>query len=302
MKLVRKGRLGGFLPGHQPDRFVLRDRLGVGDRHESAVSQYGHAIAEADDFIPAVRDEEDDSARVTQASDELGEPRDLAVAEGGSRFVEQEDARITLDGAHDLQHLLLAKREIADARARIDVEAMASENLLRRLAGALSGDAAPRVGRRGGEQKIALDAQLTHQGQFLKHAGNALADGVIRVAQSDQLAVEGDASLIGKNCAADNLDQGRFARAVLTRQAEDSSACRLQTDRFQRTGCAEGLFDPRQRQHGMTRPDFAILHDPGAAHEAKLPWRTANRDFPGRTTGRPFSSALKVARYFFMPS
>jgi hypothetical protein len=37
MKFVRKGRLGGFLPGHQPDGFVLRDRLGVGDRYERAV-------------------------------------------------------------------------------------------------------------------------------------------------------------------------------------------------------------------------------------------------------------------------
>ena len=133
MKLVGEGRLGRFLPGHQPDRLILRDGLGVGDRHELAVPQYRHAIAEADDFIPAVRDEEDDRARVAQARDELGEPRDFVVAERRGRFVEQEHAGIALDGAHDLQHLLLAERQIADARARIDVEAMARENLLRRL-------------------------------------------------------------------------------------------------------------------------------------------------------------------------
>src|ERR1700722_6836061 len=173
MKLIRKGRLGGFLPGHQPDCFVLRDHLGVGDRYERAVPQYGDAIAEADDFVPTMRDEEDDSARVAQACDELGEPGDLVVSQRRGRFVEQEDARLALDGAHNLQHLLLAEREIADACARIDVEAMASENLLRCLAGALSGNAAPGVSRRGGEQEIMLDAQFTHEGQFLEHARNA---------------------------------------------------------------------------------------------------------------------------------
>jgi predicted RNA-binding Zn ribbon-like protein len=120
-----------------------------------------------------VRDEEDDNARVAQACDELGEPGDLVVSQRRGRFVEQRDPRLALDGAHDLQHLLLAERKIAGARARVDGQAMASENLLRCLAGALSGNAAPRVGWRGGEQEIALDAQLRHQGQLLEHARNA---------------------------------------------------------------------------------------------------------------------------------
>ena len=128
-----KEQFGCFLPGHQPDRLILRDRLGIGDRHQRAVPQYRHTIAEADDFIPAVRDEEDDRAQVAQARNALCKPRDFVVAERRSRFVEQEHTGIALNGSHDLQHLPPAERQIADARARIDVEAMARKNLFRRL-------------------------------------------------------------------------------------------------------------------------------------------------------------------------
>ena len=118
-------------------------------------------------------------------------------------------------------------------------------------AGAGARDAAPGANRRGGEQEVALDAQLTHQGQFLEHARDALADRVIGVAQSELLAVESDGSVIRNNRAADDLDQGRFAGAVFSSEAKDGSARRLKRDRFQRAGCAEGLFDPRQGQHGL---------------------------------------------------
>jgi hypothetical protein len=76
-------------------------------------------------------------------------------------------------------------------------------------------------------------------------------------------AAERDASLIGSDRAADDLHQSRFASAVFTRQPKDGSARRRQTDQFQRAGCAEGLFDPRQRQHGVTRPVFANLNAQG---------------------------------------
>jgi hypothetical protein len=232
----------GFLLGHQPDRFVLRDGLGVGDRHQRAIPQYGHAIAEASDFVPTVRDEEHDRARIAQACDALGKPGGLAIAKRRSRFIEQEHTRIALNGAHDLEHLLLPERQLADACARIDVETMASENLVRTLAGSLSRDASPRVGRRRGEQEIALDAQLTRQCQFLEYARNALIDGVICVARSDRLAVERDASLIGNDRAADDLDQRRLAGAVLTGKTEDGSTRCFQTDGLERAGCAESLF------------------------------------------------------------
>ena len=263
MKLVGEGRFGRFLPGHQPDRLILRDGLGIGDRHQRAVPQYRHTIAEADDFIPAVRDEEDDRARVAQARNALGEPRDFVVAERRSRFVEQEHAGIALNGAHDLQHLPPAERQIAEDRARIDVQAMARKNLFRRLPRTGARDAAPGANRRGGEQEVALDAQLTHQGQFLEHARDALADRVIGVAQSELLAVESDGSVIRNNRAADDLDQGRFAGAVFSSEAKDGSARRLKRDRFQRAGRAEGLFDPRQGQHGLARSDFTNLDERG---------------------------------------
>ena len=224
MKLVGKGRFGGLLPGHQPDGFVLGDGLGVGDRHQHAVPQYCDAIAEADDFIPAVRDEEDDRARIAQAGDALGEPGDLVVAERRVASSSRRTRGLRSTARTISQHLLLAKRQIADARAGIDVEPMGGREWPPPSGGRAFGRCCPGVGRRGGEQEIALDAQLTHQGQFLEHAGNALADRVIRVAQSDRLAVERDASLVGNDRAADDLDQGRLAGAVFASKAKNGSA------------------------------------------------------------------------------
>ena len=70
-----------------------------------------------------------------------------------------------------------------------------------------------------------------------------MADRVVGVAQGDRLAVERDGSLIGNDRAADDLDQGRFAGAVFAGKAKDSSARRLQRNRLQRAGGAEGLLD-----------------------------------------------------------
>ena len=146
MKLIGEGRFGGFLPGHQPDRLVLRD--GSVSAIDTSAPFLSMATRLQKRTISSQRCEmkrmmAPDLRRPAMSS---ASHADLVVAERRGRFVEQEHPRIALDGAHDLQHLLLAKRKIADTCSGIDVEAMASKNLLRRLAGALVERCCPRRG------------------------------------------------------------------------------------------------------------------------------------------------------------
>ena len=78
---------------------------------------------------------------VAQVRDEIGEPGDFARSQRRGRFVQQEHARIALDGAHDLQHLLPPERKIADAWRPGRRRAMAQrEDLLAPFARATGAD------------------------------------------------------------------------------------------------------------------------------------------------------------------
>ena len=204
--------------------------LGVGDRHQFAVPQDGDAIAETDDLVPAVRDEEDDGARVRAGV----RPARRATRPRWRR-------------APTSPRRAAARAACARRRARSPASAAGrAAGRRRRAPGSMSSrwrarmSSAPCAGarremlpqavrRRVGQQEIALDAQVAHQGQFLEHAGNAEADGLVGVARGDRLAVERDASAIGNDGAADDLDQRRFAGAVLADEAEDRSGRRLET-------------------------------------------------------------------------
>ncbi len=63
------------------------------------------------------------------ARDQLAEPVDVAAGQGRGRLVEQQDARLAVDGAGDLDLLLHGKVEVADLGARVDaVEAERSQD------------------------------------------------------------------------------------------------------------------------------------------------------------------------------
>ncbi len=221
---VRCGLGGeGFVPrgaaGHQPHRFGFAERAGVGDADQLAVAQHRHAIAEADHLIPAVRDEQRDGAVGLEARHQPVQPLDFGGAERRGRFVEQQHLWLAGDGAHDLQHLLLAERQLADPRVGHDGEAVAGKKLRRLPAQRPPVDAAPGPARRIGEKQVLLDAEIAQQRQFLEHADDAVRQGLMRGPRRDGLASEGDAPGFRQNGAAGDFHQRRLAGAVFRPRA-----------------------------------------------------------------------------------
>ncbi len=82
--------------------------------------------------------------------------------------------------------------------------------------------------------------QIANERQFLEHAGDAEGQRLVGVARRDRPAVEVDMASVRGDRAADDLDQGRLAGAVLADQAEHRARRRLEGDRLQRAGRAVG--------------------------------------------------------------
>ena len=105
-------------------------------------------------------------------------PPDSAVV-GSSRIRISHIARNRLD---DFRQLALARRQIADQRQRIDVDAERREQCARALRGACIVDEAERALHFVVEENVLRDGQRRHEAHFLKdHADAGALGGVGRV-------------------------------------------------------------------------------------------------------------------------
>ena len=86
-----------------------------------AVAEDRGAVAEVEDLVEPVADEEDRDAARAQAADDREQPLDLVGRERRGRLVEDEHARLDRERLGDLDQLLVRHRQAADRRA--DVEA-----------------------------------------------------------------------------------------------------------------------------------------------------------------------------------
>ena len=134
----------------------------------AAVAQDGQAVAEGAHLRHAVGDEDDGGARRLQPRDDLAEPVDVAAGERRGRLVEQQDARLAVDGARDLDLLLQGEIELADLVVEIDGEAERVEMAADRIARRRAPDHAGRRRRRVGQQHVVEDGQIGDQGHLLE--------------------------------------------------------------------------------------------------------------------------------------
>ena len=117
-----------------------------------AVPEHGEVVAEGPHLAHPVRDEDDRHARRLEAGDDLAQPVDVAAGERRGRLVEEQDARLAIDRAGDLDLLLDGEVEVADLVAEVDVEAERIEMGADRALGRAPADHAGEAdrARRGG--------------------------------------------------------------------------------------------------------------------------------------------------------
>ena len=125
---------------------VSRDRLG----HDvAAVAHHGDALAEREDLVQPVRDEEHRGAPGAQRLDDAEEAVDLGLRERGGRLVHHDHARLGRERLGDLDDLLVGDREPARDAVGIELDAELLEQPLRPRAACAAGRCAGRCAAAG---------------------------------------------------------------------------------------------------------------------------------------------------------
>ena len=162
-----------------------------------------------------MRDVDDADAARAQVAHQVEEMDDLFRRQAGRRLVEDDDARIVVDGARDFDHLPFGGAEHPHRRRRIDVEIQRLQQLLRLDVQLFE----------AGDQLLVAEFDVLrrrhgrHQAGLLIDHADAGGERIARPLEIDRLAVDVIVARGQLDGAGDRLAQGRFAGAVLADQA-----------------------------------------------------------------------------------
>ncbi len=179
-----------------------------------SVPEHGHPIAQLEDLVEAVRDEDDAALLRDELAGRPEHALDLRLAQGRGRLVQDEQASVAHEQAGDLDELPLADRERLDRGPELHVaEAELVEHgsrLLREPAPPVEqGDVQP------SEEDVVLDAELGDEAQLLVHERDPVRLRLVGVAERELLPVEPDHPFVGSNEADEALHKGALAGAVV---------------------------------------------------------------------------------------
>ena len=219
-------------------------------------------------------------------------------AHGGQRLVEQQDLGFRIDRAGDRDRLALPAGQLGDLGIhRRDVHAHVVEVLLGLLAHGPVAQQRP-ADLLPVQEHVVVDGELVDQREVLVHRVDAERAGVVDRLDRDLLALQDDPPAGGRLEAAEDLEQGGFARAVVADQAEHLAALEVHVHVDQRRDgpvLLGDVLDPehvavRVRRHGRVllrlighlRP--ALSHVAGSAARWRS-WRSGWRRRGGWAAG-----------------
>ena len=187
-------------------------------------------VADFERLRVVVRDHHDrDVAARLQPVDQVDDQPRLARAHRRQRLVEQQDARVRHDTA---RATAIAWRwppdnwptSSIDRRAHATPISSSAAAARRRIVLWSSSFSGPPVQQFPLQEHVVVDAEPVDQRQILVDALDAERAGVVDRAQLDRSAVDKDLPRIRPVVAGQDLDQGRFAGAVVAEDAERLAA------------------------------------------------------------------------------
>ena len=234
---------GGAVLGHdQVGQLLhrrLRGRLVEGDR---PVLEQVDPVADLEDLAVVVGDDDDrDVALGLEVAHQVEDQGALLGPHGRQRLVQQQDPGVAVDRAGDRDRLALAARELGHLVVdRGDVHPHVLQVLPGHPAHAAVAEQRP-AHQLPVEEHVVVHAQLVDQGQVLVDGVDPERAGMVDRLEHDLLAVDEDAAGVGLVEAADDLDQGRLAGAVVADEAEHLAPAQAQVDVGQGGDPAEAL-------------------------------------------------------------
>ena len=175
------------------------------------------------------------------SGDQVAEPIDVAARESRGRFIKQDQARLAVNGAGDLDFLLHSEIEAADLGIEVDIESERSKMFAQRGGRRPTADQADRPHWSIGQEHVVQDGQVPDQRHFLERRLNAESVGHARRAQARRVAEDLYAASIRQDQSGEQLDDRGFAGAVLAEQRVHASLRDRERDVVDCDGRAEGL-------------------------------------------------------------
>ena len=221
----------------------------LGDRGRvdvRAVAHHGDRVAEREDLVEAVGDEQEGAAFVAEAPRDGEEALDLDAAESAAVGSSMISTRASSEMAFAISMICWSAIERPSVIALgVERDAEPREDLRRLLAHRLAVDAADAVGRLAAHEDVLGHRQIGEERRLLVDHGDAGGLGLRGAVEVDGFAVEQELPGVAAVEPRDDLDERGLARAVLADQRMDGSAVESQASRAQGHDGTEGLTTRR---------------------------------------------------------
>jgi hypothetical protein len=215
-----------------------------------------------------VADEDDREPVGDEAPQSREQGLDLLRHEHGGRLVEDEDPAVPGQRLHDLDTLLLADRQIPDARPRIDADAVPSRGIgyMPPCRSLVESEAGPT------ERKVLGDRHRADEREVLGHHPDPGADRHSWRGHRDRAAVDADLPRVGSGQPIQDAHQRRLAGAVLPEKGMDLPAADREIDPVVGNEAPEPLGDPPELDDRLrVRRDHVGVSWRGRSPRAGLP-------------------------------
>ena len=248
------GRALRHVPAHHGAHQVVGGQAGqLAGQHRSAVAHHGDALADLEDLLQPVRDEQHRGPGRPQRADHVEKPCDLGGGQRGGRLVHHDDPGLKRERLGDLHDLLVGDGQPAGDPARVELDAQPLEQ------GSGLRPHEPAVDAPGGQQRLAPHEdvlghrEVGEQGWFLIDDGDAGRLGGGRPGEDGGLALDEQLALIRLVHPGQHLHHRRLAGPVLPHQGVRLTAVEVDRgvhDRAHRAECLRGMH---QREQGLAQ-------------------------------------------------
>jgi hypothetical protein len=208
------------------------------------------AIGQAHDHLHVVLDHHDGEPQLLELEHEFDQSGDGGLVDAAGHFVHKDQPRAHGKSAREFEPLALSGGEFAREVIALLQQVHEGKRLQRSVA---RGFHIRRVGERP-DDDVFRDRQVEKGFQLLEGAGDTQAADAIGPQAGDVVAVQQDATSVGRLETGDQIEQRRFASAVRTNDAHDLALGHIE-DSIRVGGqpavALRQTFHDEQRAHGI---------------------------------------------------
>ena len=260
-------------PDHRAHEVVgIHPRKLPGD-DEPAVAQDGDALAQSEDLLEPVRDEEDCDARLAQRRGHAEQPVDLDGRQRRRRLVHHDHARIERERLCDLDELLLRDRQAAGDAVGVEANPEPLEDRVGLLAHGTAVDAPAGAERLAADEDVLDDGEVGEERRLLVDHGDPGVAGICGPVHRDLDPVDEQPPAVRRVHGGEDLHERRLAGTVLADEGVRLAGVEVDRDVLERMDRSERLRDVLEREDRGARRRRRPVHRAHRPRSTQMPLR-----------------------------